>query len=139
VDLFKEWTSAFQKIRAELSYLDGQNLDRFSRYQFSLFGGDRLSGFSGSGLRFDRGGIARASYSFNVFEAVRFNAGLETARVETKGSDVGFQSFTGLGLSGNVIGPWQTVISLSYGYALASDIPDLEGQQEFFLLILKLF
>jgi hypothetical protein len=140
VDLFKEWIlPAFQKFRFELNYLDGQNLDRFSRYQFSLFGGDRLNGFSGSGLRFDRGGIARASYSFNVFEAVRFNADLERARVETKGSDVGFQSFTGVGLSGNVIGPWQTVISLSYGYALASDIPDLEGQQEFFLLILKLF
>ena len=30
-------------------------------------------------------------------------------------------------------------ISLGYGRALASDIPDLEGNQEFFLLVLKLF
>jgi hypothetical protein len=31
------------------------------------------------------------------------------------------------------------VISASYGHALASDIEDLEGSDEFFLLILKLF
>jgi hypothetical protein len=140
VDLFKEWIlPTFQKFRAEANWLDGNNLDRFSRYQFSLFGQDRLDGFSGSGLRFDRGAILRATYSFNILEAVRFNANVETANVETRGSGVGFQSFTGLGLSGNVVGPWQTVWSLSYGYGLASDIPDLEGQQQFFLLILKLF
>lgn len=137
---FKEWIlPSFQKFRAEVNWMDGSNLDRFSRYQFSLFGQDRLDGFSGSGLRFDRGGVVRAAYSFNVLEAIRFNANVESARVETRDSGDGFQSFTGIGLSGNVVGPWQTIWSLSYGYALASDIPDLEGQQQFFLLILKLF
>ena len=71
--------------------------------------------------------------------AIRFSASLENARVEIKDSGEGFRSFTGLGLSGNVVGPWKTVVSLSWGYALASDIPDLEGQQEFYLLVLKLF
>ena len=54
-----------------------------------------------------------------------FNASLENARVEIKDSSEGFRSFTGLGLSGNVIGPWKTVVSLSWGYALASDIPEV--------------
>ena len=36
-------------------------------------------------------------------------------------------------------GPWKTVYTVNYGYAFASDIPDLEGSQEFFVLILKLF
>ena len=39
----------------------------------------------------------------------------------------------------DALGPWKTVISLNYGYALKSDIPDLEGEQEFLLIILKLF
>lgn len=140
VTAFKEWyLPAFQKLRGEIDYLDGSEMDRFSRYEFSFLGDDRLNGFSGSGVRFDRGGILRAEYAFNLFEAVRFSAALENARVEIEDSPEGFRSFTGLGLSGNVIGPWKTVISLSWGYALASDIPDLEGQQEFFLLVLKLF
>ena len=138
--LFKEWyLKKFQKVRGELGYLDGSDLDRFSRYEFSFLGDDRLSGFSGSGVRFDKGAIARAGYAFNVFEAIRFSAALDHARVEREDSDLGSQSFTGLGISGNVVGPWKTVISLSYGYALDSDIPDLEGESEFFLLILKLF
>jgi hypothetical protein len=137
---FKEWIlTTFQKVRFEIDYLDGDNLDRFSQYRFSQFGDDQLNGFSGSGVRFDRGGILRGAYAFNVLEAIRFSVSLENAQVEEVESPVGLQSFTGLGLSFNVVGPWKTVWSGSWGYALASDIPDLEGQQEFFVTILKLF
>lgn len=137
---FKEWyLPKFQKLRAEIDYVDGSDLDRFSRHRFSFFGRDRLNGFSGSGVRFDRGAIARAGYAFNLFEAIRFDAALEKAWVEEAGNPAGRQSFSGVGLSGNVVGPWQTVISLNYGYALDSDIPELEGEQEFLLLVLKLF
>ena len=58
-------------MRAEINYLDGSDLDRFSRYEFSFFGDDRLNGFSGSGVRFDQGWIARAGYAFNLFEVIR--------------------------------------------------------------------
>jgi hypothetical protein len=137
---FKEWyLTSFQKARLDVNLLGGTSLDRFSRYQFSFFGDDRLFGFSGSGVRFDEGAIARAGYSFNVFEIVRLDAALENAWVRERDQPTGTQSFTGVGLSGNVVGPWKTVVSLNYGYALKSDIPDLEGEQEFLLIILKLF
>ena len=140
ITAFKEWyLPKFQKLRAEVDYLDGEDLDRFSRYRFTQFGSDRLSGFAGSGVRFDHGLVARAGYSFNLFEAIRFDAVLENAWVENDGSGDGRQSFTGFGLGGNVVGPWTTVISLSYGYALSSDIEDLEGDHEFLLFVLKLF
>jgi hypothetical protein len=140
VTAFKEWyLPRFQKLRLELNYLDGADLDRFSRYQFSLFGDERLNGFSGSGVRFDTGRIARLGYAFNLFEVIRFDAALETARVEPDARLGTEQSFSGAGLSANFVGPWKTVVSLSYGYALASDIPDLEGEQDFLLVILKLF
>lgn len=136
----KEWRlPKFQKLRAEFDYLDGSDLDRFSQYAFSMFGSDGLSGFSGSGVRFDRGAILRTGYSFNLFEAIRFSAFLESAQVERLESGSGRQSFTGVGLSGNFIGPWKTVFNLSSGYALASDIPGLEGEFEFMLLVFKLF
>jgi hypothetical protein len=136
----KEWYLArFQKLRGAVDLLGGSDLDRFSRYQFSFFGNDRLNGFSGSGVRFDEGAIARAGYSFNVFEVLRLDLALETARVEEDLSPAGRQSFTGIGVSGNVVGPWRTVINLNYGRALGSDIPELEGQDEFLLLVFKLF
>jgi hypothetical protein len=138
--LFKEWyLTGFQKLRGEIDYLGGSDLDRFSQYQFSYFGDDRLWGFSGTGVRFDRGSIARAGYSFNVFEAIRFGLDVETARVERIDSGEGYRSFTGVGLSGDLIGPWKTAIRLGFGYALASDIPDLEGSTEYAVWVLKLF
>jgi hypothetical protein len=136
----KEWyLPKFQKIRAGIDYLNGSDLDRFSRYEFSFFGDDRLNGFSGTGVRFDEGIVGRVGYAFNLFEVIRLDAALESARVEQDATDVGEQSFSGIGLSGNFVGPWKTVININYGYALSSDIPDLEGEQEFLLLVLKLF
>ena len=133
----KEWyLPKFQKVRAAIDYLNGSELDRFSRYSFSFFGNDRLNGFSGSGVRFDEALIVRGGYSFNLFEVLRFDAALEAARVEEL--DVS-QDFSGIGLSANLVGPWKTIINLNYGYALQSDIPDLEGEQEFLLFVFKLF
>lgn len=137
---FKEWyLPRFQKVRIGADYLDGTDLDRFSKFQFSFFGGAGLAGFAGSGVRFDRGAVARAGYSFNLLEAVRFDATLESARVEDDASVARAERFTGVGLSANVIGPWKSILSVSYGRAVASDIPDLLGQQEFLLTVYKLF
>jgi hypothetical protein len=136
----KEWyLPKFQKIRGNASYLDGRDLDRFSRYQFSFFGGTRLNGFAGTGVRFDRGAIVRAGYSFNVFDVIQINANLERAIVEQDGSPDGRQNHTGVGLSGNFVGPWKTIIALSYGRAVQSDIADLEGSQEYLVTVFKLF
>ena len=122
-----------------MDYLNGSGLDRFSQYAFSFFGSERLNGFSGTGVRFDEALIARVGYSFNVFEVLRFDAALEAARVERPGEVEGRQDFSGIGLSANFIGPWKTIINIDYGYALQSDISDLEGGQEFLLFVLKLF
>ena len=44
----------------------------------------------------------------------------EGATVEDLASGAGDQSFTGIGVNANVVGPWKTVLSLGYGRALAS-------------------
>lgn len=140
VAAFKEfYLPKFQKLRFEADYMDGARLDRFSQYQFSLFGQDRLSGFAGTGVRFDRGMMARAGYSFNIADLIRLDLAWDSARVRDEGDAIGWRTFGGAGISGNVVGPWKTVISASYGRAIVSDIPDLEGSQEFLLMVLKLF
>ncbi|HMC81895.1 MAG TPA: hypothetical protein VKL61_01525 [Candidatus Polarisedimenticolia bacterium] len=136
----------FQKITLRGQYLTGRDLDRFSKYRFNFFG-TRLQGFSGSGVRFDRGGLAAAVYSFNLADVVRFDATVGQARVrdtqverlDPSSSLGGYRNFTGFGLAGNLLGPWNTVIQFDYGIAVRSDIPGLAGDQEIELLLLKFF
>ncbi len=137
---FKEWyLPKFQKLKVELDYLGGNNLDRFSEYRFDRFGDESLAGFSGTGVRFDTGAIVRTGWAFNVANAVSFNAALEFGRVRDSLEDDRYRDHTGASLSFNVVGPWKTIWQASYGRALISDVPQLEGKQEFQIVILKLF
>jgi hypothetical protein len=137
---FKEWyLPKFQKLKAELAYLDGGNLDRFSQYSFGRFGAESLAGYAGTGLRFDTGYIARTGWAFNILDVVRFDVSAEFARVNDSREDERFRNFSGLGLSFNVVGPWKTIWQGSYGRAITADVPELEGTQEFELIVLKLF
>ncbi len=137
---FKEWyLPKFQKLKAEIDYLGGTNLDRFSEYRFGRFGDESLEGYAGTGVRFDTGTIARFGWAFNILNAVRFDASIGTAQVKDRLLDDQFWNHTGAGLSFNVVGPWKTIWQASYGRAIASDVRELEGKQEFLLVILKLF
>jgi hypothetical protein len=137
---FKEWyLPKFQKLKVEVDYLDGANLDRFSQYSFGRFGDASLEGFAGTGVRFDTGYIARTGWGFNILNAVSFNVSAEFARVLDPLEDDRFRNHTGAGLSFNVVGKWKTIWRGSYGRAIASDVPALVGKQEFQVVFLKLF
>ncbi len=136
----KEWLlPKFQKVRLEVNLFDGTDLDRFSRWQFSIFGATRLSGFAGSGVRFDQGRVARAAYSFNLLEAIRFDAVVESAWVREEFKMTGTENHGGIGIAANFVAPWKLAFSVSYGRALWSDIPELEGKSEFLVVVLRLF
>ena len=137
---FKEWyLPKFQKFKVEADYLDGRNLDRYSQYQFGRFGDESLVGFTGTGVRFDSGYLGRIGWAFNMFNVVRLDLSVETARVRDKLLKDEWRNHTGAGLAINTVGPWKTLWQLSYGRALASDVDGLKGKQEFLLAILKLF
>jgi len=128
----------FQKLRFEAIWQSGSRLDRFSEFQFSFFG-NRLRGFSGSGVRYDQGGIARAQYAFNLADVVRFEASLDHAYVRDGLTSDDFHRFTGFGISGNTMGPWETFLQFDIGVALQSDFERLRGGTEFQIALLKYF
>ena len=128
----------FQKLHFEATWQIGSHLDRFSEYTFSFFG-NRVRGFSGTGVRYDRGGVGRAEYSFNLGDVIRFDASLDTAYVRDSLTSDRFDHFTGFGVSGNLMGPWQTILMFDVGVAVQSDIPDLRGDTEFEVGLLKYF
>jgi len=127
-----------QKIRVEVSGMGSRDLDRFSKYSFGLFD-DRLRGFSGSGLRFTDGAVGHLSYNFNLADVVRFEAAIDQARVRDRQFDEPFRNYTGVGVAGQFIGPWGLLIQIDVGYALASDVPEYQGEKEFRIEFLKLF
>jgi hypothetical protein len=128
----------FQKIRFEGTWFTGSRLDRFSEYQFSFFG-NRLRGLAGAGVRYDRGGIARLQYAFNIGDVIRFDASLDEAYVKDSLTSDAYDHFTGFGISGNLMGPWETVVQFDVGVALSSDVPGLRGDTEVLVAFLKYF
>jgi hypothetical protein len=131
---------AFEKVRFAAAWLDGSDMDRFSQYQFGFFSeGQRVRGFSGSGIRFDQGGLFHAGYTFNVMDVVSFSAGLDYGRVRSSLTGEGFQNHGGFGLAGEFVGPWGLIMRLQYGLAVYSDVEAVEGEQEIQLLFLRIF
>ncbi len=128
-----------QKIKTIVAVFGGSDLDRFSKYQFGFFG-NRLRGFSGTGLRYTNGAKARLQYAFNLGEVIRFDATIDHARVkDSQFPEVDYQDFTGLGISGQtILGP-NLLVSLDWGIAVASDVADLRGEQEVLVTVLRLF
>jgi hypothetical protein len=129
----------FQKIGLSLSYMDGKDLDRFSKYEFTYMGSQSLSGFTGSGIRFDRGAIVRTLYAFDVANVIKFSTNLDYAKVKQNRIDRDWQEHLGLGFSGTIAGPWSTFWSLDLGYALKSDIPEVKHDGTVALVVLKLW
>jgi len=129
----------FQQIEVSARYQGGEDLDRFSKYEFGFLGGQRLRGFGGSGIRYDRGVLGQLQYSFNLKEVIRFDATLDHARVDDIRLSDEMTSHTGFGIAANFLGPWRTFIRLDAGYALKSDIEAVEGDLELLLVVLRLF
>jgi hypothetical protein len=129
----------FQKIELSAERNGGHHLDRFSQYQLGFLAGQRVRGFGGSGIRYQKGTILKAQYSFSIVEAVRFDLNLDHAIVDALPPETGRSDHTGIGVAANFLGPWKTVFRLDAGYALRSDLEVAEGDWEFLLAVLRLF
>jgi hypothetical protein len=102
-------------------FFGGSDLDRFSRYQFGLFDDTRIHGVPASGVRFDRLGMFRGSYSFNLFEQYRLDLFAEQAWGQDRAIDRSWRALTGLGAAVNVRAPWNTILRADLGKSLLPD------------------
>ncbi|MDQ7006000.1 MAG: sigma-E factor regulatory protein RseB domain-containing protein [Acidobacteriota bacterium] len=136
----KSWfLPLFQKIEIGGTWRTGEDLDRFSAFDFGFFGTSRVRGFGGSGIRYDRGAQAQIQYSFNLGDVIRFDAVVDHARVRDRTLSAEMTDHTGVGIAANFVGPWRTLWRLDYGYSLKSDLEAAEGQSEFMLVVLRLW
>jgi hypothetical protein len=129
------WLPSFQKFGIELEYLDGQNLDRFSKYEFGFFSDSRVHGYQSGRVRATQALGAHVSYGFELGELMRLQLIGDAVQATDEEAGLKDELLAGIGIEGTFLGPWSTVVNLDLGFALAG--PD-DGYAVF-LTFLKLF
>ncbi|HEX2253267.1 MAG TPA: hypothetical protein VHQ65_08365, partial [Thermoanaerobaculia bacterium] len=132
----KNWyLPRFQKIGAEVVYVDGSDLDRFSKYEFGFFGDTRVHGYQSSKVRAESAWLVHASYGFEIGSLFRLDALADVAWATDEATGLDHELLAGVGLGGTFIGPWQTLVNLDVGVPVAG--PD-DGFS-LYVVFLKLF
>ncbi len=118
--LGKTWhLKRFQKVGFELQYLGGENLDRFSKYDFGLFSDVTVHGYQTDLVRAEEAAAARLSYGFDLGSVIRVDLVGDAAWATDEGSALEREFLAGVGLVGTFVGPWSTLVNLDLGYAVA--------------------
>lgn len=134
--LSKNWYfSKFRKLGAEIDYLSGSDLDRFSKYQFGSFGGSRVHGYSSDRIRASEVWGSHLSYGFELGQLLRLDAVGDVAWATDEATGLDRELLGGVGLSGSFMGPWETLVNLDVGTPVAG--PD--HGVTLYLVFLKLF
>ncbi len=132
----KNWyLSNFRKIGLEVNYAGGQDLDRFSKYQFGFFGGNRVHGYQIGKVRAEEAWAGHLTYGFELGSLLRLDAVGDVAWATDKVAGLDNELLAGVGVQGTFMGPWETLITVDVGTPVAG--PD-EGVS-IYLVFLKLF
>jgi hypothetical protein len=108
--LSKDFFAGVHKLRLNVAYFGGHDLDRFSMYQFGLFDETRIHGVPSARVRFPELAMLRASYSLNLLELYRLDVFLDQALGRDPYDSAQWHPLTGLGLGFNVRGPFRTLV-----------------------------
>ncbi|MEM1250353.1 MAG: hypothetical protein AAGK22_28555, partial [Acidobacteriota bacterium] len=125
----------FTKIGAEIEYVGGDNLDRFSKYQFGFFSDIRVHGYRQDRVRAEEAFAAHLSYGFELGELFRLDLVGDIASATDEESGLDNEILAGVGVVGTFLGPWQTVVNVDVGVPVAG--PDSGFSA--FIAFLKLF
>jgi hypothetical protein len=131
------YVAPFQKLHLNGAYFGGQNLDRFSRYQFGLFDDTRIHGVPASGVRYGELAMVRGSYSLNVLEQYRLDLYLDRAWGRDDPGHGAWDPVTGLGAAVNVRAPWNTILRADFGKSFLPARYGSLGSTVFQILLLK--
>jgi hypothetical protein len=102
--------------RIEIAWMDGADLDRFSRYSFNAFE-NRLHGYPTASIRYDRGGVARSATSWSG-RGWRLDGFVDVAVASDPGFGDALRGYPGLGAAIETAGPLRTLWALNWGYGL---------------------
>ncbi|MDQ6891868.1 MAG: hypothetical protein M3167_04225 [Acidobacteriota bacterium] len=102
-----QYFSGFRKLHAKIGYVDGSDLDRFSKYEFGSFSPHPMHGFQSGSLRTQRAWVANLSYGLNIEDIIRFEGFYDQALLTDSVSGFKNTYFSGAGLLASLNGPWK--------------------------------
>ena len=105
----------FQRLGLEVDYASGQRLDRFSKYELGFFGSQRIHGIRSGSVRADEALIGHLSYGFVFSDQFRLEAFYDHGLITDKVAGYDREPFQGLGIAGQTVGPWGTLLRLDLG------------------------
>lgn len=114
----------FQRLGLEANYVDGKNLDRFSKYEFSFFGGPRIRGIESGSLRAEKALLGHLSYGLVFSDQFRLEAFFDYGLITDKVSGFRNEPFQGVGLAGQTIGPFGTLLRIDLGKSVGTNAQD---------------
>lgn len=105
----------YQRISVQLNYLDGQRLDRFSKYELGFFGGRRIHGIKSGSVRAEKAVLAHLLYGFVFSDQFRIEAFYDHGLLDDKLAGYRREPFQGVGIAGQTLGPYGTLLRLDIG------------------------
>jgi hypothetical protein len=129
------WLPKFTKFSLELEHLNGENLDRFSRYDFGIFGDSSVGGYPSGLVRADEATGVHLGYGFNFGEVFRVGVEGDAVWATNEATGLDNELLAGLGLSGSLTLAWQTLVNFEIGQAVAGPSDGVAAR----VVFLKLF
>ena len=114
----------FQRLSVDVNYLDGQRLDRFSKYELGFFGSQRIHGVQSGSVRAERAILAHLSYGFVVSDQFRLEAFYDHGLLDDKAAGYRREPFQGIGIGGQTVGPYGTLLRLDIGKTIGRNAQD---------------
>jgi hypothetical protein len=112
------WMKDFKSFEVSLEHLDGDNLDRFSGYDFGIFGDASVGGYQSGLVRAHRANGIHLEYGVNYFDRFRFEVEGDAVWASNPTTGLDNELLSGIGVGGSVNLPWQLATNFEIGYAL---------------------
>lgn len=114
----------FQRVGLEVNYLDGDDLDRFSKYELGPFGAMRVRGISSGSVRAEKAFLGHISYGLVFSQQFRLEAFYDHALIDDEAAGYRREPFQGIGIGGQTIGPFGTILRIDLGKSVGRNSQD---------------
>lgn len=129
------WLPKFTKLGIELEHLNGEDLDRFSSYDFGIFGDASVGGYPSGLVRADEATGIHLSYGINIGEVFRVEVEGDAVWASNELTGLDNELLAGIGLEGTITLPWQVLMNFEVGQAVDGPADSIAGR----VVFLKLF
>lgn len=129
------WLPKFRKIGVELEHLNGEDLDRFSSYDFGIFGDSSVGGYPSGLVRAEEASGIHLSYGISVGELFRVELEGDAVWASNEATGLDNELLAGIGLEGTLTLPWQMLVNFEIGQALDGPADSIAAR----IVFLKLF